>query len=305
MSSSESTRVLEALNVLCKASGELFRPHTTELRAAAQKLQLLIENPSTTIVPATSHIRLPPTTGDSGQLPPFPDSDRSFLTPLEDPLGPSPAQHNSPQLSPQEHGLSPAPLSSTEEFIANLNTRLNKIEGYIFELGHNAVKHEPEWKTGDPRLVDLQIGGDRTQTPITKLRRGLSQRSLAVEFDDWESQTYQTSRLGVRTNTPSEEPSRKLGHITEFLETNQDRFHNNQSVSKGIEHGIKLLVCENLLGGMGFSAIFIFRYTDLRKIKYEELNSLRDLITSSDPIKKLAERKANWFSACQRDYNSK
>ena len=178
MSSSESTRVLEALNVLCKASGELLRPHTNELRAAVQKLRLLIEGPSTTIVPATSRDRLPSTTGDSGQLLPSFDFDRSFLAPLEDPLGPSPAQHDSPRPSPQENRLSRAPLSSTEEFFAKLNARLERIEGYILELGHDAVKHEPEWRNGDPRLVDLQIGGDRTQTPMIKLRRGLSQRSL-------------------------------------------------------------------------------------------------------------------------------
>ena len=74
------------------------------------------------------------------------------------------------------------------------------------------------------------------------------------------------------------ELSRKLGHIIEFLKVNTYRFNNPIVVRDRIEYGMKLLVCEILLGGKGFSAILIFRYRSLRVVKYRELYELKDTI---------------------------
>ena len=137
----------------------------------------------------------------------------------------------------------------------------------------------------------------------TRFRRGLSQRSLAIEFDKWESEAYQTSRVRQRAENPSTEPSRKLGHITEYLKLNTSRFRNLATAREGIEHGMKLLVCELLLGGIGFSAILIFQHDSLRTVKYLELKNLQNAIEQEDSIMSLAEEKANWFGHCQNKYD--
>ncbi|KAL8668516.1 MAG: hypothetical protein Q9168_006856 [Polycauliona sp. 1 TL-2023] len=283
MSLGKSTRVLEALNVLCKASEELLRPHKTELKAAVQKLQSLIEDHST-----RNPGRVPLDTNDSS----------AFSFNGEDPSAPSPDQRTPPQPSPVAPSL-------IEDFVAGLDKDLERIEKLLSQVSHKAVTCEPTWMNDDPRVVDLQIAGGRQSSPTTKLRRGLSQRSLASEFDDWEKNTYGTSKVKERASNPLVEPSRKLGHIAEFLDNNKDRFHNIPAARAGIEHGIKLLISETLLVGVGFSAILVFQYSRFRKIKFEELDGLKDAIKDSDRIKKLAEQKADWFDHCQRDYNGK
>ena len=297
MSFCESTRVLKALNVLCNASGELLRPHKTELKAAVQKLQSLIEDHSTTVIAATCRDVSSPTTDDPGRVPPSSVSRRSPPTPLdtdssalsfngEDPSASSSDQRTSPQPSPV------AP-SSIENFVTGLNKDLESIEKLLSQVSHEAVTCEPTWMNDDPRVVDLQIADGRQSSPTIKLRRGLSQRSLTIEFDDWEKNAYETSKVKERASNPSVKPSRKLGHIAKFLDDNKNRFHNLSATRIGIEHEIKLLICETLLIEVGFSTILIFQYSRFRKVKFEELDCLKDAMKDSDRIKKLAEQKTD------------
>jgi len=71
----------------------------------------------------------------------------------------------------------------------------------------------------------------------------------------------------------------------------------------GIEHGIKLLVCEELFGSKAVSAILIFKYRRFRTIKFDELDDLKEAIKSSEWIFELAEQKAAWFDGCQSHYD--
>lgn len=293
MPSGESTSVLEALEVLCKASEESLRPHKTELKAAVQRLQSLIEYHSTTVVATTCRDVSPPTANNPG-----PNESSALPSTGKDPSAPSPDQRTPPQPSPV------AP-SSIENFVVKLDTELKKIQELLSQVSYKPATCEPIWTIDDPRVVDLQIAGGSQSSPTTKLRRGLSQRSLAAEFDDWERNTYGTSKVEARSSHPSVEPSRKLGHIAKFLDHNRDRFHNISAARAGIEHGIKLLICETLLGGVGLSAILVFQYTRFREIKFEELDGLKDAIKGADRVRKFAEEKADWFDHCQRDYNGR
>lgn len=305
----DSTCVLEALKVLHDAPGELLLPYNVELQAIVQNLQLLIDDHRPAIVPATADDGSP-TTGDPRRLPPSSKPRRSIPAPLdvdvsstsnnsEDPVGLLPDQPTPPQTPP-------IPPNPVEELVTGLNEDLDKIEKSMLNLSVDAVNQEPEWMYDDPRLVDLQIAGDGRQSSLMiKFRRGLSQRSLAIEFDDWGETTYGKSIVEERASNPSLAPSRRLGHIAKFLDVNRHRFHDILTARIGIEHGIKLLTCERLLGGTGFSAIFMFRYTRIRKIKYEELAALKDKIEGSVSIKDLAKRKAEWIDHCQGLYDGK
>jgi len=303
MSTGESSRVLEALNVLCNAPGELLRPHL----AAVQKLQSRIEGHSTAIVAATGRHTPCPTTDDRSATPSSVShhSSSNHLSPngsvplslsREDPSALLRDQHASPQ----------PPLSSIEKFMRGLSNALERIKTFLSQERREFFTSEAEWMAEDPRIVDIQIAGVTSKpTANHKFRRGLSQRSLALEFDDWEINTHGISSTKERATNPSVQSIRKLGHITEFLEANPRRFHNLGAARDGIEHGIKLLVCEMLMGGIGVSAILIFRFSSLRALKYEELNDLKDAIEKQGSVKELAGQKADWLRQCQSEYDGK
>ena len=310
MSPGERNRVLEALDVLRNASVDLLRSHRTELLATVQRLQSLVEDQSTALVVVT-HEASPPTTDDPGRpsasfvshhFSPIRNVNDSLPSTLysKDPLGSFLGQHTSPYPA---RLLPPAPPSSTEKFVETTNEGLEKIEECLSQVCQKSLMSEPMWRNDDARLIDLQVAGDSNPSTNTKFRRGLSQRSLAFEFADWERKTHGTSILNERATNPMVEPSRKLGHITEFLNANTHRFHNGVAARAGIEHGLKLLVSETLLGGIGYSAILIFRYGKFRAVKYAHFNDLKDAINKSESIKKLAEQKAEWFGQCQSIYN--
>lgn len=300
--------MLEALNILCNASGELLRPHRTELLAAVQKLQSRIEAHSTGIVPATGRHTPCPYADDRSPAPSSVSHHSSSSRPRSNGSISSSLNGEGPlALSQEQHASPKPPLSSIEKFMRGLENALESIKTFLSHECRGIVTSEPEWAADDPRIVDIQIAGGSKPSNIVKFRRGLSQRSLAIEYRDWESNAYGISSVEQRANDPSVQLSRKLGHVTKFLEANMHRFYNSEAARDGIEHGIKLLVCEELLGGIGISAILFFRFSSLRSLKYEELKGLKDVIEEqdSDSIKKLAGQKADWLRQCQSQYDGK
>ena len=302
MSFSGATCVLEALNVLCDASDESLRPHETKLKVTVQKLQSLIEDHGMTTI-APSCPKAIASTNGSGRAPSAAVSHGSPPNTLDisdHALASSLDQRIPPQPSPDSYTLSVAP-SPVKDFVSGLSNDLEKIKEYLSQISHEAIKGRQTWKEDDPRVVDLQMAGNSAVSPTLKFRRGLSQRSLAFEFKKWAKDKYGTSEATALV----ESRSRKLGHVAEFLKINKDRFPNSAVARAGIEHGIKLLLCETLLRERGFSAIFCFRYTSLRSVKLKELFRLKDAIEEADAVKKLAQQQSNWLDHCQRDYDGK
>jgi hypothetical protein len=305
MSPNESVRILEALNVLCNVSGEVLQSHKTELLAAVQKLQTLIEERGDPV---------PHMTGDPGRVSPSlasHDSSSILLDTNEssssspngrDLPAPSLTHRGCSPHSPQEHELNPVLSKSIEDLIQALNKESRQIKEYLSRSEQEATGKGPAWMTEDPRVVDLQMDGSHS-SPEIKFRKGLSQRSLAIEFSRWENNTYGKSRVSERTQNPSILQKRRGGHIQEYLKSNQHRFNSQSATRAGIEHGIKLLVCEELLGRKAVSAILIFKYRRFRTIKFDELDDLKEAIKSSEWIFELAEQKAGWFDGCQNHYD--
>ena len=83
------------------------------------------------------------------------------------------------------------------------------------------------------------------------------------------------------------------GHIKEYINLNGHRFINTQVTRTGIEHGIKILILERLLGKRAISAILSFKYRRFRVVKYEDLDSLVRGMKQTGWIMELAEKKAD------------
>ena len=157
-----------------------------------------------------------------------------------------------------------------------LTQNLETIERRLSEL---SLQSEPEWVKGDPRMVDIQLGGTRGEpTSEAKLRKILGQRSLAKEFHDWK-----------KSNVKGKQ-GRRNGQINTFLSDNLHRFPARDIAQRGIKCGQKLLTIKKLLV-VGFSAILIFYSTKFETVPYRQLNELEKAINGQDLIKELAERK--------------
>ena len=263
-----NTSVLEALHILHNASDESLRSHSTKLKAIVKRLQPLIEDCDMTISIAKF--------------------DTSYSS--EALLNHSPDQ----RISPQNHlNLYPRLSSPIEKFISTLYNKLENIGQLQSQVNQDSTKDKPVRIQDDAHVFENQ-----ERSPSHKLHRGLSQRSLASEFERWEQSTYGVSRVIERTN-------RKFGHIAEFLRVNEHRFYHQTAVRKGIEHGIKLLICERLVHERGISAILFFCYQELRSLKFLELDGLENAIENGDPIKKLAQQQTSWLDQHQRNYDGK
>lgn len=191
------------------------------------------------------------------------------------------------------------------KFVAKLSKNLKKVEKLLSQVYDEPIEGESTRPDDDPCVFDLQIAvtDRRRLTPMIQLREGLSQRCLAIEFEGWELELYGTSTVARRADDLSVESSRKERHLSEFLNINKDRFHDTATARAGIRHGIKLLICERLLNGIGISAILIFQYAHFKRINYKELDGLKDAVKAVATIKKLAEQKADWLDDRQRHYN--
>ncbi len=304
MSFNEHDRVLEALDVLCNVSKETLRSLRTQVPLAFQKLQALVAN--------SSH----------------PQDTNRFSPSLETQSLPIPCSHSqtstsdvsnitdtsSATLGTQDSissiHLSSSPSSadghSLPNSISSLIEALNKssvqIKDFLSRSEFEDTRDELERMIEDPRVVDLQLD-KRRQSDKVRFRKGLSQRSLAIEYSQWENCTYKSSRVSELVEDLATAQEKAAGHIKEYINLNGHRFINTQVTRTGIEHGIKMLVLERLLGKRAISAILSFKYRRFRVVKYEDLDSLVRGMKQTGWIMELAEKKADWLDGCQNQYD--
>ena len=112
------------------------------------------------------------------------------------------------------------------------------------------------------------------------------------------------SRVGQLAQDLSVAQERK-GHLNQYLEANKRRFKNQRAARTGIEHGIKLLVFEELLGEKAISAVLSFAYDCFRRIKYSELAPLKATVDQTEWITALVKQKAGWVDGCQECYEGR
>jgi len=337
MSCDDTARVLEALNVLRNVPKAAF---TAEALLTIQQLQSfiafdgdtetprgfgappfgndprsltsLLEDPASSFaLSVTKKSSLPPlddqgssalSSDRQSSSSPFPNTVDSFSPTGIPQASTPPSSHQTPTpSSPDDHQSSLDP-PSTVLLVKALDKDEELINAYLSRSENDATKDNLQRMIEDPRVVDLRLDKSKS-TPESKLRKGLSQRSLAIEYTHWELGLYESSRVSELLKDLSISRKRNSGHIPEYLENNKHRFKDQKTTNAGIDHGIKLLVFESLLGARGISAILSFKYRRFRELKYEELADLKAVINESTWLKTLAEAKAGWLDGCQRLYD--
>ncbi|KAI4209057.1 MAG: hypothetical protein LQ351_007978 [Letrouitia transgressa] len=221
-----------------------------------------------------------------------PSSHSDQQSPLETPRSTiSQRSQNSCQPSTRSRQL------SFEEVFRRLQRTLQDIKHNLYRI-HEMGFLEPSWVDDDPRVVDIQIANSDS-TLVQRFRRGLSQRSLALQFDSWEKTTYQKSTIDERMK------DLRFKHrvIKQFLDCSHIK--DKDIAHMGIRHGIKLLICERLLGGAGYTAILIFKYRDMHYLRYEHLHEFVHAIQSSKAIVEVANQQAQLLNQYQSDYEGR
>lgn len=193
--------------------------------------------------------------------------------------------------------LRPAPYSLVEA----LDEAKEKIETFLKKPIDEAIARELHWEETDWRIVDIRL--DKGNSPPTsKFRKGLGQRSLALQFEDWEIRNHQTSRIQWLLNDTDASADVGDGYISEFLAANS--LPNKEWVRHAIKHGIKLALFERMTRMVGISALLFFCYSKFRGIRYHELGHLQQELATNGWVIDTATTCADWFDACQNAYNS-
>lgn len=338
----ESDLVLGALEVLCNLSEDELKSNRTKVKEALQKLQQRIEGctstpgspysqQSSTNSNGSPSARIPhhdlPADGDRGGLSPRCKGAASLPKPNHhsrvEPLGcASNLEQPIHQLSATNcdgspscysaHKSSAAPRDDVQSLVQNLNSVFNAIQGFVRDLGPTTTELQLPKQTVDIRVADI-VNADGAQPDdnahkLVQLRRILSQRSLALEYDVWDRQHNGISSLDRRkealngNETPRTHP-RTLLPDRFLVRFSQDHLG---SVKKAIKHGIKLLYFESILrdvGGAGFTSILIWRYTDWRRLKYKHLGQLAKAFRNQAHMKDFAEQSADWLLQWQIKYD--
>lgn len=212
---------------------------------------------------------------------------------------------NFPTSSP---GTLIAPLKTQSDYPNEANARstksLLKVIGDVrteLEMGlggsyYDAAEARECPTLQDSRLADLQS----TKRDFgTQLRKCMSRRSIALDYQDWELRQYKTSRIADLIQNTSAVASYN-GHIEEFAQL----FENPNQARNAVKIGIRFLIVEGLLDAPGSSVILCSNTHLFRSVPFTSLDYLARSIQDTQWIQALVMKHSFWFLQLQQFYNS-
>ena len=225
MSFNEHDRFLEVLDVLCNLPKETLRSLRTQVPLAFQKLQALVANSShpqdtNRFSPSLETQSLPIPCSRSQTS----TSDVSNITDIFSATLGAQDSISSIHLSSSPSSADGHPLpNSISTLIEALNKSSVQIKDFLSRSEFEDTRDELERMIEDPRVVDLQLD-KRRQSDKVRFRKGLSQRSLAIEYSQWENCTYKSSRVSELVEDLATAQEKAAGHIKEYINLNGHRF---------------------------------------------------------------------------------
>lgn len=298
--------VLAVLDALCKMPLDELKLHEDEVLEAIQRLQRCIGRTSDNARPQSPSLD-----------PQGPSLDPQSL-PLEgqDPspnIAPSEAlRQGSQDLCPsgQKSLSSPKPRypEPVRTFLRKFKDNLEATNEFVSKTPASTTILDRQLEGVDVRVADeVYVGGIGKGVKIAQLRRGLSQRSLAFDFESWEKKEIRTSTINKRAEN-LRSPGRS-GNLSKFLSAKASRFGGiyMRSVRRAIDHGIRLVVCERLSKQMGYLAILMSRPRDFVKVRSEDLGELMCALRNDGMTKTFAEATniSSWMEDWVTRYNGK
>lgn len=158
-----------------------------------------------------------------------------------------------------------------------------------------------DYRKDDTRLLDIRLCSPKRAED--RFRKGLGERSLAVQFNEWEAGKYNYSRLtDIYCNLQLGDGTSE-SRAPEFARTFS--LPDDNVVLSAIRRGTKLLLFERLTGEVCYTPILIFNSHRFHRIRYSDLSRLRKSFISSKELTSLAQSSAGWFRQCCRKYEGK
>ncbi|KAI4161730.1 MAG: hypothetical protein L6R39_000023 [Caloplaca ligustica] len=223
--------------------------------------------------------------------------------PEHDPPGPCPNGNTTVlPLVPKQ------PVKSAQIFLQSLRDAFEDMQVFVSTTEPDNITLNPPLRHIDVRVATIvALEGVHKDDKISKtapLLRGLSRRSLALEYESWEIRRTGTSQIKTRVET--QRSVGRSGSMTDFLRENQSRFGTEyeRTVRHAITDGNKIVVFERLLKEIGYLAILIILLNDYRKVKYADLEELICALRGQAFIKAFAEQSSSWMRRWITKYNA-
>ncbi|KAL8900048.1 MAG: hypothetical protein Q9207_005877, partial [Kuettlingeria erythrocarpa] len=315
-----------ALHVLFEATEHDLNPYGPEVRATVDRLVRYVRSSQTPVhdygpasAPSstTSELVTPynslklPLTNEISLKPALPlvQGSRPVQTHSFTPLAPHPShpEAQSSSACKKVSASSPRPNPScsqgTDELMKHLERSFQDIREFIKETNPETTPLERPFEGVDARVQDIiSINGTANPAMPAQLRRGLSQRALAREYDLWHKRQTGKSTVDERANTRKRPGANGLCY--QFIDENEVRFGQGKyqkTLKEAISRGIKLLVYDQLFHTTGISAILIFCIRASRNLRLDDFDELNCALRHD--IKAFAKQNAPWIDTWQLKYD--
>ncbi|KAL6716968.1 hypothetical protein ACLMJK_004881 [Lecanora helva] len=190
-----------------------------------------------------------------------------------------------------------------------LDKNKKKIKQYFLSLmsaengAGYALKSQDEDE--DPYIVDQTVSCGNNGHDFDPLRRVLSSKFLAHEYDRWQHRHYGVSKIEDLLHTGKTRHSRPSGSIPEFVQE-YNKKKNVKVAAESVRRGIKLVLLEKIVkvGHSMVSALVAYCWTHFRDLRYDEIKKLAAAIEKKDWIMKFAAQYSAWFEDCQKQHDA-
>lgn len=299
--------VLTALDIICNSSDENLRVHQPKVVEASEKLQSYIGRHRLSV--AATRVQNAASFDGAPSICPRNDSpqDASLVG-----TGPAISLVQTDKTSSQPAlGVDPGPpilpkrSAKVEQLVQEVKDDFDKVEGFVSRTDPQESDFLPLHDEGtDARVADLMLINKSAKKDMDRFRRGLIQRSLAMEYKAWHVKNKGWCEIDHRARDLTVPLQDGISAFCREEVTDFEGFDKG-ILQTALRHGVKLLVWEQVSGGIGYTLILMLWYTQCRETTYPALRELCRAFQEEEEISQFARRNEDWLREWQQKYDGK
>ncbi|EGE84700.2 hypothetical protein BDDG_07645 [Blastomyces dermatitidis ATCC 18188] len=197
------------------------------------------------------------------------------------------------------------PSPRAQRLLQKIKEKLNNICQFLKHSPHNIVEGFFEnLRSEDCRLGHIKsITGKHTPEPKERFIQCLAQRSLALDFHQWESNLQQagSTRLDDVSRILSSARS-KNGNFRHYVE-HVARFIDIETAYIALKRGTKQLAVENVCNTSGIEIAISFVYGSFDALTYLDIHNFCSLLKDQKKILDTLKKVSCWVELSQSTYN--
>ncbi|KAL2365575.1 hypothetical protein RJZ56_001507 [Blastomyces dermatitidis] len=197
------------------------------------------------------------------------------------------------------------PSFRSQRFLQKVQEKLNNISQFSKNSSQNIVKGFFEHlRSEDSRLGHIKsITGKHNPKPGERFIQCLAQRSLALDFYQWENsvQGAGNTRLDDVSSILSS-VNNKNGNFKLYVER-VARFNDTESAYQALRRGTKQLVVEKMCQTSGMGVAIPFAYGSFDALTYKDIYDFSSLLKDQLNILHTLQNASSWVEAGQSAYN--